>query len=267
MVKYIYKSSNQNQSTLEVTKITEGKQIIDLQITEGENKISHKLTERQLLQLKNNLDDYYKVYQENKPSIAKVSFYGIEGNKINKQYCFLTDIKTLQKDDYVLVDSMGKECVAKFIKYVNNPNIYPTKRIIKKYKAPYQTNKYVFIIPPKKEELTEKGFTNKIKIAEKQTVESLLSYGFSNNHSPTLYFCKNLGSDISFNLSIDKNTLEISNIDILDENFLQPFDYQSMILNGKTNDFNVSIYHKVNDIMAKLQFDGVITGFEKGMYI
>lgn len=125
----------------------------------------------------------------------------------------------------------------------------------------------VVIVPPKKEDLTKRGFNKNIKIETNQTVKSLLEYGFTNHNEPILYFCRNLGNDISFNLSIDKESLEIKNIDVLDEDFLQPYDYQAILLKDKNHKFAKNIYYKVNDILSKLQKDGIINGFNVGMYI
>ncbi|MFK3936548.1 hypothetical protein ACI2JA_03400 [Alkalihalobacillus sp. NPDC078783] len=105
-----------------------------------------------------------------------------------------------------------------------------------------------------------------VQIASHQNADSLLEYGFTNHHSPTLYLYKALGSNISFNMSVNKNTKEI-NIDVLDENFLQPYDYQYLILIDKHNQAAKRVKKKVEDILNSLQEDGVITGYKSGMYI
>lgn len=120
---------------------------------------------------------------------------------------------------------------------------------------------------PTKEELTKKGFTNRIKVAEGQTKESLLAYGFTNHNPDVLYFVRMVADNISFNLSLDVNTLEVKDIDILDERFLQTYDYQQMILDDEYGKFQLTVYHKVNELLQTFQNDGIITGFEKGMYI
>ncbi|WP_142384715.1 hypothetical protein [Bacillus sp. M6-12] len=125
----------------------------------------------------------------------------------------------------------------------------------------------VVIIEPKEEDLTPKGFNKHIKISGNQTAESLLKYGFTNHHEPTLYYCRSVGNDISFNLSVDKETLEITNIDILDEDFLQPYDYQAILMKNKEHSIAKGVYYKVNEVLKKLQDDGIIVGFEIGMYI
>lgn len=125
----------------------------------------------------------------------------------------------------------------------------------------------IYIKEPTKEELTTKGFTNRIKIQEKQTKESLLKYGFTNNNKPTLYYMEMIDRNTSFNLSVCIKTLEITGIDVLNEEWLQPYDYQSEILQGKPSGKARNTYNKVNNLLKKLQKDGIISGFEKGMYI
>jgi hypothetical protein len=124
-----------------------------------------------------------------------------------------------------------------------------------------------FINPPKKDELTSKGFTNRIKISEEQTKESLLKYGFTNHNKPSLYYMSMIDHNTSFNLTVCINTLEILNIDIMDEDWLQRYDYQAEILSGNHSGKARNTYNKVNNILKKLQKDGIIIGFEKGMYI
>lgn len=71
----------------------------------------------------------------------------------------------------------------------------------------------------------------------------------------------------SFNLRVSIDTLEITDIDVLNEDYLQTYDYQSEILKGNISGKARNTYNKVNNILSKLQNDKVIIGFEKGMYI
>lgn len=125
----------------------------------------------------------------------------------------------------------------------------------------------VIIKEPTKDDLTKKGFNKNIKINENQTAETLMKYGFTNHNEPTLYFCRVVGKDITFNLSVNKKTLEIENIDVLDERFLQPYDYQAILMKNKSQKHAKNIYYQVNDLLMKLLNDGIITGFEIGMYV
>ena len=66
---------------------------------------------------------------------------------------------------------------------------------------------------------------DKIRLAEGVTAEYLLEHGFTNHHEPTLYYCRGImkkNYHVSLNISIDKKTLEIKSIDLLNDEFLQP---------------------------------------------
>lgn len=125
----------------------------------------------------------------------------------------------------------------------------------------------VHINKPAKEELTKKGFTNRLKISENQTIKSLLEYGFTNFNKPILYYMEMIDRNTSFNLRVSIDTLEITDIDVLNEDYLQTYDYQSEILKGNISGKACNTYNKVNNILSKLQNDKIIIGFEKGMYI
>ncbi len=90
--------------------------------------------------------------------------------------------------------------------------------------------------------------------------------GFTDYSKDSWYYCRGLGSDISFNVSINKKTNEIK-IDVLDECFLQPFDYQAQIQDGRNDDFINNINKQVQEQMKYLMDAGVITGYRMGDYI
>lgn len=99
------------------------------------------------------------------------------------------------------------------------------------------------------------------------TEERLREIGFTNYNKPVWYYSKQLGNEISFNVSIPVNRTDRLKIDILDDDFLQPFDYQRMLRIDPKHKFAWSIKVKVEDEMQFLQDNGVITGFTKGMHI
>ena len=90
--------------------------------------------------------------------------------------------------------------------------------------------------------------------------------GFTDYSKDSWYYCRGLGSDISFNVSINKKTSKIK-IDVLDECFLQPFDYQAQIQDGRNDDFINNINKQVQEQMKYLMDAGVITGYRMGDYI
>ena len=90
------------------------------------------------------------------------------------------------------------------------------------------------------------------------------------------YFCKDLrplAHGISFNLSIKKDDPTEWRIDVLDEAFCQPYDYQSMIDREMWDheNFDGSFHWRVDEmvvlIMEHLVRLGVISGWKKGDYI
>ena len=82
------------------------------------------------------------------------------------------------------------------------------------------------------------------------------------------YFCKQVYKDITFNMTIyDSGDWQI---DILDECFCQPYDYQYM-LEKYSNDINTRVLEivkkNVDEIMDSFVHKGIISGWEVGDYI
>lgn len=144
---------------------------------------------------------------------------------------------------------------------------YHVSEDLKKEYRDERDPKAVFIKFPNKEDINEKGFNKNIKIDPKQTADSLMEYGFTNHRESSLYYYRDLGRSISFNILINKESLEIERLDVLDEDFLQVYDYQSFLINDSNFQPAKVVYHRVNEILSELQEDGIITGFEVGMYV
>lgn len=90
-----------------------------------------------------------------------------------------------------------------------------------------------------------------------KTKEELLKYGFSNCNKPTLYFCRDLGNEISFNISINIKTMK-PRVNVLDENFCQPYDYLYLLSQNKNHNYAKNVYFKVQKIIKKLVDDNII---------
>lgn len=89
------------------------------------------------------------------------------------------------------------------------------------------------------------------------------------------FFCRSItfpreprykGFDISFNVSIPKDGSDIR-IDVLDEDFCQPYDYQSMLHKNPTFEPALIVYEQVEEFMEYLQSKGALSGHIKGEYI
>ena len=65
-----------------------------------------------------------------------------------------------------------------------------------------------------------------IKINPNKTCDDFIHNGFTNYYEPVLHFYRKINYpdnyDVSFSIDIDKKTMEIKEISILDENFCQP---------------------------------------------
>lgn len=94
--------------------------------------------------------------------------------------------------------------------------------------------------------------------------------GFTDHNPTTWYFCKyGMGGqhDISFSLSIKKDNPSDWRIDVLDENFLQPYDYQMMIEQHTRNDIPYAVQKDVEKWMQYLEDAGILSGHIYGEYI
>ncbi len=115
-------------------------------------------------------------------------------------------------------------------------------------------------------------------MAEKTTLkvqtlseEDMRALRFTDFTPESWYYTRSLGSTITFNLSVDKVTRKDGQhkfvIDVLDEDFLQPYDYQYMLVKDPNFKFALDIKERVEEQMQLLQDAGIIEGFVRGMYI
>lgn len=123
-------------------------------------------------------------------------------------------------------------------------------------------------------ELNSNG-VNKLIKATILSDEEMRAIGFTDYAKDRWYFCRLIkfpkekryrGFKISFNVRIPKNNSDIQ-IDVLDEAFCQPYDYQYML--DKNPNFGPALVVKeqVEDWMKYLQDSGVISGHVYGEYI
>jgi len=75
------------------------------------------------------------------------------------------------------------------------------------------------------------------------------------------------GYDISFSVSINKNDVEDLRIDILDEDFCQPYDYQRMLKENPNLKTCLIVKEQVEEWMKYLIDGGILSGHEYGEYI
>lgn len=83
--------------------------------------------------------------------------------------------------------------------------------------------------------------------------------GFTDHKRDQWYLFHLVGEHISFNITIPKNDPEKFKIEVLDEMFLQHYDFVSI-----KNDFAKGVGEKVNEILLWLQEKNVISGYIDG---
>lgn len=92
--------------------------------------------------------------------------------------------------------------------------------------------------------------------------------GFTDYEKEAWYYSRNLSTfDISFNVTINKNNPLDLSIDILDEDFLQPYDYQLILKRNPDHPAALQVQEFVEEQMEYFQKTGVLSGHVKGEYI
>ena len=118
--------------------------------------------------------------------------------------------------------------------------------------------------------------TNKLIKYNILSDEAMRNIGFTDFSKDTWYFCRMIKFpkdkkeyrefEISFNVSIPKDNSDIR-IDILDEDFCQPYDYQYMLAKNPEFEPCLIVKEQVEEWMTYLQNSGVISGHVYGEYI
>ena len=123
-------------------------------------------------------------------------------------------------------------------------------------------------------ELNSNG-VNKLIKAKILSDEEMKKIGFTDYSKDRWYFCENIkfpktskyrGFDISFSVSIPKNNSDIR-IDVLDEDFCQPYDYQRILTKSPNHECANIVKEQVEEWMKYLQDNGVLSGHIYGEYI
>lgn len=115
-------------------------------------------------------------------------------------------------------------------------------------------------------ELNKHGINACIK-AHLLSDEQMREIGFTDYRAGYWYFYRDLGNEISFSVTINKNDVEDLKIDILDEDYCQPYDYQYMSSFGLINPIACEVDKKVECWMEYLQNHRVLSGHIKGEYV
>lgn len=93
------------------------------------------------------------------------------------------------------------------------------------------------------------------------------SAGFTDCREGYWFFERTCIDEISFSLTIKKDDSSDWRIDVLDEDFLQPYDYQHMLEYNPTFSYALKVQRKVEQFMKQLTDAGIISGHNYGDYI
>jgi hypothetical protein len=96
--------------------------------------------------------------------------------------------------------------------------------------------------------------------------DDMFGLGFTDHKKDTWYLCVRVETDITLNISIPKDGSRFR-IDVLDEDFGQPYDYQNILKRHPKLEFARSVKARVENQLELLTKSGVITGFTRGMYV
>ena len=114
-----------------------------------------------------------------------------------------------------------------------------------------------------------KNYVNKAIKANILDDDTMRVIGFTDHNEKTWYFTRSThdnGVCISFNIVIPKDGSDIT-IGVLDEAFLQPYDYQYYLEKNPEFKFALRVQAFVESQMKYLKDLGVIDGWDYGMYI
>lgn len=82
--------------------------------------------------------------------------------------------------------------------------------------------------------------------------------GFTDHRNGYWCYTEGVTEDITFSIVINKSNPDDFRIDVLEDDYGQPYDYQSLLAQKsyKTNRFALKVYDKVEEIMERLSEEG-----------
>lgn len=116
-------------------------------------------------------------------------------------------------------------------------------------------------------ELDENGLNANIK-THILPDDKMREIGFTDADYSAWYFCKYWGDiDVSFNVRIEKDKPNSLRIDVLDEAFLQPYDYQYLLRRDPNFKVAKLVKSRVDKCMTYLIDNGILSGWQVGDYL
>ena len=113
--------------------------------------------------------------------------------------------------------------------------------------------------------LNSRGTNSKIK-AHILSDEEMRKCHFTDHRPDYWYYWKKIKGSISMNITIPKDGSDIEII-TLDDDFMQPYDYQAMLRDDPNFKYALQVKKQVEKIMKKMKENGILSGHEYGEYI
>ena len=113
--------------------------------------------------------------------------------------------------------------------------------------------------------LNSRGTNAKIK-AHILSDKEMRKYHFNDFRDGYWYYWKKIMGSISMNITIPKDGSDIEII-TLDDDFMQPYDYQAMLRDDPNFKYALQVKKQVEKIMKEMEENGILSGHEYGEYI
>ena len=110
-----------------------------------------------------------------------------------------------------------------------------------------------------------------MKVNPNATIKDFIKYGFTQSlaREEDLIFMRTLDKkfDISFSFYLNKESMSIRTVDIIDEDFGQHYNYQYYLSKNPEHKVSLEIKKKVDDRLLDMQENGLIVDFKVGDYV
>ena len=111
--------------------------------------------------------------------------------------------------------------------------------------------------------INNRGNNSNIRAGVDISDDTMKSHGFRQYNSRWNY-TKDLGCEVSIYIGI---LLDCVIIDVIDESFCQPYDYQHILKEHPEAGFALTVHRGVQSIMKRLSESGIIVGYVENDYI
>ena len=96
--------------------------------------------------------------------------------------------------------------------------------------------------------------------------DEMSAAGFHHHSNDAWYFSKMIGPNLTFNVTIKDDNSDFM-IDVLDDDYLEVYDYQEMLRYNPNHKTANKVLKAVEKWMAYLQDAGILSGHNVGEYI